>query len=287
MQTRYFNEILILTVINNFDQMNITTLKNFIRNYLINTKFYAIFLIKPLKKKYVKTKDYTTSHYNKGGDYHEKFEKFIGRKIIWDLEKKIIEEFLIDRKISNHLDFASGTGRIAEFLKKRTDEQCLIDSSKKMLEFAKKILDTSKSTFIDEDFTKVNLNKKFDLITAFRFFPNAEIFLRKEAMKFISEHLDDNGLLVFNNHYNFWSIPLSFARLTFRSNGFGMTHKEVLELVKANNLKIYKYKSIGLLTNKEKKTLIPWKIVSKFENFFYKKFSNHLLGYDVLYLIGK
>ena len=51
MQTRYFNEILILTVINNFDQMNITTLKNFIRNYLINTKFYAIFLIKPLKKK--------------------------------------------------------------------------------------------------------------------------------------------------------------------------------------------------------------------------------------------
>ena len=267
--------------------MNISTLKNFIRNYLRNTKFYAIFLIKPLKKKYEKTKDYTTSHYNKGEDYHEKFEKFIGRKIIWDLEKKIIEEFLINKKISSHLDFASGTGRIAEFLKKKVEEQCLIDSSKKMLEFAKKILGTNKSTFIDEDFTKVNLNKKFDLITAFRFFPNAEIFLRKEAMKFISEHLKDNGLLILNNHYNFWSIPLIFARFTFRSNGFGMSHKEVLELVRTYNLKIYKYRSIGLLTNKEKKTLIPWKIVSKFENYLFQKFSNHLMGYDVLYLIGK
>jgi predicted TPR repeat methyltransferase len=160
---------------------------------------------------------------------------------------------LVDRKISNHLDFASGTGRIAHFLEKNTKEQYLIDASKKMLDHAKKILDINKSIFINEDFNKINLNKKFDLITAFRFFPNAEIFLRNEAMKFISEHLDDGGLLIINNHHNFWSIPFIFSRLTFRSNGFGMSHKEVLELVKSNNLKIYRYKSIGLLTNKEKK----------------------------------
>ena len=35
----------------------------------------------------------------------------------------------------------------------------LIDSSKKMLEHAKKILNPDKSTFIDDDFTKINLNK--------------------------------------------------------------------------------------------------------------------------------
>ncbi len=267
--------------------MKITEFKNFIINYLKNTKFYAIFLIKPLKKKYRNSKDYTTSHFNKGEDYHDRFEKLIGRKIIWDLEKKIIEDFLNNTKISNHLDFASGTGRIAKFLEKNTKEQYLIDSSEKMLEHAKKILDKNKSTFINQDFSKINLNKKFDLITAFRFFPNAETFLRKEAMKFISEHLNDYGLLIINNHYNFWSIPLIFSRLTFRSNGFGMSHKEVLELVKTNNLKIYKYKSIGLLTNKEKKTILPWNIVLKFENFLYKKYSKHLMGYNVLYLIGK
>ena len=32
--------------------MNLITLKNFIINYFKNTKFYAIFLLKPLKKKY-------------------------------------------------------------------------------------------------------------------------------------------------------------------------------------------------------------------------------------------
>ena len=156
-----------------------------------------------------------------------------------------------------------------------------------MLEHAKKILDINKSTFFDEDFTKINLDKKFDLITAFRFFPNAEIFLRKSAMKFISEHLSNNGIIIMNNHYNFWSLPFIFSRLTFRSDGFGMSHKEVKELVESNHLKIYKYKSIGLITNKERKTILPWSFVSKFENYFYKKFSNHLIGYNVLYLIGK
>jgi hypothetical protein len=67
--------------------MNITILKNFISNYLRNTKFYAIFLVKPLKKNRI-AKDYTTSHYDKGKDYHDRFEKLTGRKIIWDLEKK-------------------------------------------------------------------------------------------------------------------------------------------------------------------------------------------------------
>ena len=267
--------------------MNLILLKNFVKNYLRNTKFYAIFLLKPLKKKYWKAKDYTTSHFDKGEDYHEKFEKFMGRKIVWELEKKVINEFLSNKKIIDHLDFASGTGRIAQLLEKNTEKQYLLDSSKKMLEHAKKILDSNKTIFLSDDFTQINLNKKFDLITAFRFFPNAEIFLRKDAMKFISEHLNDGGLIILNNHYNFWSIPFIISRLTFRSNGFGMSHKEIVRLTEENNLKIYKYKSIGLITNKEKKSIFPWSIISKLENYFFEKFSNHLMGYNVVYLIGR
>jgi len=267
--------------------MNLILLKNFIKNYIRNTKFYAIFLLKPLKKEYIDKKDYTSSHFNKGEDYHVKFENLPGRKIMWDLEKKIINNFLINKEIYNHLDFAAGTGRIAKFLENNIKEQYLLDSSKKMLEYAKKILDAKKSSFIEDDFTKINLNKKFDLITAFRFFPNAEYFLREKAMKFISEHLTDNGILIINNHYNFWSIPFFFSRLTFRNNGFGMTHGEIVKLVKANNLKIYQYKSVGLLTNKDKSSIIPWGFISKFENYFYKKKSNHLMGYNVIYLIGR
>ena len=267
--------------------MNLILLKNYIRNYIKNTKFYAIFLLKPLKKEYVDKKNYTSSHFNKGEDYHIKFENLPGRKIMWDLEKKIIDEFINNKNIFSHLDFASGTGRIAKFLEKNNKEQYLLDSSKKMLGYAKKILDLNKSTFIEDDFTKTTLNKKFDLITAFRFFPNAEFFLREQAMKFISEHLKDDGILIINNHFNFWSIPFIFSRLTFRNNGFGMTHKEIIKLVKINNLKIYKYKSVGLFTYKDKSSFIPWSFISKLENFFYRIKSNHLMGYNVIYLIGK
>ena len=267
--------------------MNLILLKNFIKNYLRNTKFYAIFLLNPLKKEYIDKKDYTSPHFNKGEEYHIKFEKLPGRKIMWDLEKKIINDFMDNREINNHLDFASGTGRIAKFLENNCKEQCLLDSSKKMLEYAKKILDSDKSTFIEDDFTKINLDKKFDLITAFRFFPNAEFFLRESAMKFIAEHLKDNGILILNNHYNFWSVPFFFSRLTFRNNGFGMSHKEIVKLVKINNLKIHEYKSVGLLTYKDKSSIIPWNFISKFENYFYKKKTNHLMGYNAIYLIGR
>ena len=267
--------------------MNLKTLINFIKNYLRNTKFYAIFLLKPLKKEYIDKKDYTTSHFNKGEDYHIKFEKLPGRKIMWDLEKQIINDFINDKETSSHLDFASGTGRIAKLLEEKNKELYLIDSSKKMLEYAKKLLNSDKCTFIEEDFTKIDLNKKFDLITAFRFFPNAEFFLREKAMKFISKHLKDDGILIINNHYNFWSIPFFFARLTFRNNGFGMSHEEIVKLVKINNLKIYKYKSVGLITHKDKSSIIPWNFVSYFENYFYKKKSNHLMGYNAIYLIGR
>ena len=267
--------------------MNLITIKNYIKNYFRDTKFYSIFLTKPLGKKNWGMKDYTTSHFNKGEDYHLRFENLPGRKNIWNLEKKIINNFLSNKKLHNQLDFASGTGRIAKFLENRIDSQHLLDSSKKMLDYSKTIFDLNKTTFTHEDFTKIKLNKKFDLITAFRFFPNAEPFLRKSAMSFISDHLNENGILIFNNHKNFWSIPFLIERMTFRSNGFGMTHKEIKELVKINNLKIYQYKSVGLITNKEKSLIIPWKLIAKLENFFVRIYSNHLLGYNVIYLIGK
>ena len=65
----FFCENVSLNDIDNFVIMSLIKLKNFIGSYFRKTKFYAIFLLKPLKKKYWKVKDYTTSHYNKGEDY--------------------------------------------------------------------------------------------------------------------------------------------------------------------------------------------------------------------------
>ena len=94
------------------------------------------FSLSTFKKKYSKTKDYTTSHFDKG-DYLTKFEQLPGRKIVWDLEK-IITDYIEDKKNFIHLDFASGTGRIVKILERHNKEQFLTDSSKKMLDYAKK-----------------------------------------------------------------------------------------------------------------------------------------------------
>jgi hypothetical protein len=32
---------------------------------------------------------------------------------------------------------------------------------------------------------------------------------------------------------------------------------------------------------------MPWSIISKLENFLFKIYSNHLIGYNVIYLIGR
>ena len=259
---------------------------NLVINYFNNTCFYAIFLRKPLDKKAWHFRDYTTSHFHKGEDYQKRFDTLPGRKIIWNIEKKILDKFLKELDNIDHLDFAGGTGRISGHLQNKCKKRYLIDVSEKMITQAKKNL--SEVIFINEDFTKLqNFEEKFNLITAFRFFPNAEPHLRDNAMNFISKHLSKNGFLIFNNHKNFWSIPFFLKRLTFRSDGFGMTHNEVEMIVKKYNLQIIDYYSCGLLFETEKGRLIPWKLLEILENSIHKFLHGSKLGFNTIYLIKK
>tara|TARA_B100000941_G_C28454144_1_gene526837 strand:- start:248 stop:1069 length:822 start_codon:yes stop_codon:yes gene_type:complete len=257
-----------------------------IYNYFKHTCFYSIFLIKPLNKKEWNKYDYTSSHFHKGKDYHDRFENLPGRKIIWKIEKKIIDIFLEKLDNLDHLDFAGGTGRITEYLQNKSKKQYLIDSSTKMISHAKKILNNV--NFINEDFKKISkIDKQFDLVTAFRFFPNAEPHLREAAMKFISINMKEGGYLIINNHKNFWSLPFILKRLTFRSDGFGMTHTEIKSIVEKYNLKIIDYYSCGVIFEAEKSKLIPWKLFENLELILHKYLRKSKLGFNTLYLIRK
>ena len=265
--------------------IKIIHIKNYIKNYFKNVKFFSFILFSPLNNKDWNKISYTKSHFHKGEEYHKKFDNLPGRKMIWEIEKKIIIKFLKKKKIISHLDFASGSGRISKLLEKKSQKQYLIDSSTKMLNQAKKIL--KNPIIINKDFTKVKIKKKFDLITAFRFFPNAEPHLRKKAVKFISKNLKKNGFLIFNNHRNFWSLPYIIRRFTFRSDGFGMTHSEIKDLLNSNRLKICDYRSIGYFTDKEKSKIIFWPIIEIMESFLFKKNLKNRLGYNVIYFLKK
>jgi len=119
--------------------------------------------------------DYRNSHLQpgKGQAYHDKFLNNPYRKMVWELEKRILDEILStfykDIKIY-HLDFACGTGRILHYLAGRVSCSVGVDLSPSMIEVASRNNKTSE--IIQTDITRNDVlgERKFNLITAFRFF---------------------------------------------------------------------------------------------------------------------
>ncbi|OHB65428.1 MAG: hypothetical protein A2168_01675 [Planctomycetes bacterium RBG_13_50_24] len=153
----------------------------------------------------------------KGAEYEAYYQNKAWQRFLWSREQeiilKILEKYFTGSDI-HLLDFACGTGRITEFLENRVKTSTGIDVSGSMLAIAREKL--KRTEIIEMDITAENILKprKFNLITAFRFFLNAEPDLRSAAIKAIAELLDEDGYLVFNNHQNSGSpwIKLRYAR---------------------------------------------------------------------------
>lgn len=152
----------------------------------------------------------------KGAEYEAYYQNKAWQRFLWSREQEIIlrilEKYFAGRDI-HLLDFACGTGRITEFLENRVKTSTGVDVSDSMLAVARKKL--KQTEIIKADITVENVlkPKKFNLITAFRFFLNAEPELRFAAIKALAELLDEDGYLAFNNHQNSGSpwIKLRYA----------------------------------------------------------------------------
>jgi hypothetical protein len=103
--------------------------------------------------------------------------------------------------------------------------------------------------------------RSFDLVTAFRFFPNADPELRTAAMGVVRRHLAPDGLLVFNNHRNTSSLMHRAARAMRRGGREGMSPAEALDLVDSCGFEIEETYHIGLLPITERHALRPWALV--------------------------
>jgi ubiquinone/menaquinone biosynthesis C-methylase UbiE len=152
----------------------------------------------------------------KGAEYESYYQNKAWQRFLWSREQdiilKTIEKYFAGRDV-HLLDFACGTGRITEFLENRVKTSTGIDVSSSMLTIAREKL--KRTELIEADITAENVLKprRFNLITAFRFFLNAEPELRSAAIKAMTELLDKDGYLVFNNHQNSGSpwIRLRYA----------------------------------------------------------------------------
>ena len=109
--------------------------------------------------------------------------------------------------------------------------------------------------------------RSFDLITAFRFFSNAEADLRSEALAALVGCLKPGGRLVFNNHRCLCSLRHRLVRLLTlgRSGRTGMSRLEVQQLVEAAGLQIERVEHAGVVPEYEWLLLRPRFVVEWIE----------------------
>ncbi len=219
--------------------------------------------------------DYRKSHLQpgKGQSYHAAFSDDPYRNMVWQFEKGVLDRILtvFYRNFEiHHFDFACGTGRILAYLEDRTKSSVGVDLSPSMLEVARK--NKRSAEIIEADLTRSDVlgDRKFNMITAFRFFPNAKAELRMEAMQMLSRHLDDNGYLVFNNHRNTGSARNRLARLFGRRGYRGMSIAEVKALLTENQLEIVKIYPLCVFPASEKHRLLPLFLLCPVEVFLSK-----------------
>lgn len=161
---------------------------------------------------------YSTSHKNRGQDYHDKFDSEFVRSLNWIIEKKILTEAL--RGCNSVLDVATGTGRVSAHVKRvyAMADVTGIDVSSSMLKVA--IARNSNIKFIEADFTDSSvLSEKYDAITSFRFLPNADLSLMKKSIIRMSELVNDGGIVVINNHRSLNSFSNRLKRLLKKKGG--------------------------------------------------------------------
>jgi hypothetical protein len=118
----------------------------------------------------------------------------------------------------------------------------------------------SASELICADITaEKSTERTYDLITAFRFFLNAEPGLRRRVMKCLAQRLkNEDSRLIFSNHGNPWSYKAiawpfhRFRQLVFGRKAAGnyLTHREIERLVSQANLVIVERFGCGVISPK-------------------------------------
>ena len=170
---------------------------------------------------------------------------------IWEQEQQLLARIVqthVTRR-EHYLDFACGTGRLLGHLEQHFDHAIGLDISDTMLAVARERVVRAK--VVQGDATRnpaVLSGQRFDFITAFRFFLNAQPSLREDAMAFLASSLkDEHSRLFFNVHGNRYSTRMLLAakaKIT-REQFASMSVRESMELTARHGLEVVEWYGIG------------------------------------------
>jgi predicted TPR repeat methyltransferase len=236
---------------------------------------------------------YVERHKARGQDYDESFSPEVNpyRAMVWRLERQALDRILRDHLGSadiSQLDFACGTGRILAHFKGRVGSATGVDVSAAMMEVARTVAPDAE--LLEGDLTRQDVlgDRQFNLITAFRFFPNAEPELRRAIFPILARHLSQNGILIFNNHKNRNSLRRRISRFFGREVTRGtMTHAEAEELIGRAGLRIVQLIPLATLPVSEKHRLLPVPMVEPVERMLSRVTPLTGLAQHVIYVCAR
>jgi predicted TPR repeat methyltransferase len=199
--------------------------------------------------------DYRTSHVGEESwakDYDAKlFAPGSFDAAMWEREQLLIDRIVqqhVARKDS-YLDFACGTGRVLSYAGRYFEEAVGLDISDTMLSVARER--APHATLVQADATRdpgALQHRRFDFVTAFRFFLNAQPSLRDAAMAFLASTLRDrSSRLLFNVHGNRYSTRalLAAKAMITREQFASMSVRESIELAARHGLEVVEWYGIG------------------------------------------
>lgn len=115
------------------------------------------------------------------------------------------------------------------------------------------------------DITEPHLfeGEQFDVVTAFRFFANAEPSLRRAVIEKISRILKPNGMLIANNHKNCLSLQYRLSRVKSALSGRKpadtscMSTPTLTSLCRQSGLTLEATYAWGMLPGNESRVFLP------------------------------
>ena len=246
-------------------------------------------MIDTYKRQFLAAQDaarYDENEYREGSYAH----------LLWELEKTALSDLVADLRRTHgqisYLDFAAGTGRVSAHLETIVDNATAIEISQSMAARAGQRLRATQVLCRDITAKGAAIEDKYDLITAFRFFLNAEPDLRVAATRALAGRLrDESSLLVFNNHGNLWSLKILVwpyhrmrsAQKGWQPQGNYLRHTQIKRLLESAGLRIVKVIGLGFLGGKIAARL-PFERSLRLERWFSANWFCSKFGQDQIYV---
>jgi ubiquinone/menaquinone biosynthesis C-methylase UbiE len=193
--------------------------------------------------------DYRNSHQTRGNVYDESLALDPIDAYMHAWERTHVRALLplhLPRPASScrYLDFACGTGRVTEIVAPMVSETVGVDVSESMLAVARSKISTAR--FVHIDVTKEPFETgSFDVVSAFRFFGNANPALREDALAAMHRSLRAGGLLITNNHRNPWALINLVQRVQGEAPAIDLTYRRFDQLLRNAGFELVAVRAIG------------------------------------------